>query len=395
MFRKKSYFLFILFIYLSLLIPLFSSTGDDSRQNEPRLTFLIVGGTDGVAKRFGDLNQLRALLNDEKRSACEKIFLALAEKPLSQEEIVKSVDLSTEMVRDVLTMLESLNMISEIDEKWTATLPVITDQEMAVLRKALSPLAERIAETISVFVPQINRVYEEYRLTTDPVWDRMAHLFIDNFLLDASFLRKLDNAEKERGINQHYSEKQKILPAFFLETGENFTNFGCNSYSFSEEGNNRRIFVFVLHGTLFDRIQIRVNKYGRNPDFSSALFKITPKAERTDLTLAEKEILEDLEWIKKERVLVPVLKGNIRKHLTPLFMQAAESAAEVVFENFIVILEAYEKSPYSNYLDGSGDYIQYVYHFLMYASIEELIEKGFLPTVPKPVPGYFGAFILY
>lgn len=76
-------------------------------------------------------------------------------------------------------------------------------------------------------------------------------------------------------------------------------------------------------------------------------------------------------------------------------MQAAESAAEVVFENFSVILEAYEKSPYSNYLDGSGDYIQYVYHVLIYASIEKLIEKGFLPAVPKPVPGYFGAFILY
>lgn len=256
MFSKRSYFIFILFIFLSLLIPLFSSIGDDSLQNEPRLTFLIVGGSNSVAKRFGDLNQLRALLNDEKRSACDKILLALAEEPLPQKEIVTSTDLATEMVRDVLTMLESLDMISEIDEKWTATLPVITDKEMVALRKALSPLAERIAETISVFVPQINRVYEEYRLATDPGWDRMAHLFIDNFLLDASFLRKLDNAEKEKGIHQHYSKKQKILPAF-LETGENFTNFGCNSYSFSEEENNRRIFVFVLHGTLFDRIQIR------------------------------------------------------------------------------------------------------------------------------------------
>jgi hypothetical protein len=90
-----------------------------------------------------------------------------------------------------------------------------------------------------------------------------------------------------------------------------------------------------------------------------------------------------------------MIDSRIRAPLTPLLAKAAESTAEVVFENFNVILDAFEGSPYSKFLDGAGDYIQYSYHVFMYLTIEKLIQQAILPAIPKPLPEYFGTYVLY
>jgi len=367
-----------------------------SQQEENRLTFLIVGGREGSIKRFGDISMLRQLFySKEKRRAAEQFLLTIAQKPLSKEQILKQSRLSTEEINDVTTFLQSLNMIALKDNMWTTTLPVITGQEMITLRKNLSPLADKIALDVSSFIPQIKNIYAQNRIASDPEWDEMAHLFISYFLLDISFLRFLRMSENKKGIRQYYSERQNILPAFFLELGKNFTNFGCNSYSFSNDEKSTKVYVFVLHGTLFDRQRILVNMYENNPDFASALFKLIPQAKIQSFSDGEKKIFKALNWMDKDEVLVPVMDGSIRKYLMPAVSKAAGTAAEEVFENFNVILDAFKNSLYSKFLDGAGDYIQYCYHVLMYLSIENLIQKGLLPPIPKPTPEYIGIYVFY
>lgn len=382
---------------LILLLPLTHVKNlSASHQEESRLSFLIVGGRKGAVKRFVNISNLQKLyLSKEKREIAEKFLLAIAQQPLSKEQIIKQSHLSSEEYDEASSFLLSLNMIAPIDNKWATTLPVITDQEMLALRKNLSPLADKIALSVANFIPEIKSIYEQNRLPSDPELKKVSHLFISFFMMDISFLKFLRRLENKKGIRQYYSEKQNILPAFFLEIGENFTNFGCNSYSFINNKKNKRVYVFVLHGTLFDRIEILVNKFEKNPDFSSALFKLLPKAGSPPMSNSERKILETLGWMEKDKLLVPVLDISARKHLSPILSKAAEIAAEEVFKNFKVIMDIFEKSPYSKFLDGAGDYIQHCYHILMYLVIEKLIKKGLLPPIPKPVPGYFGTYITY
>ena len=331
----------------------------------------------------------------EKKKLAENVLLSIARQPLSKKQTMQQSGLSEDEFEEISSLLLSLNMISSRNGIWATTLPVLTGQEMAFLRQKLSPLADKMAESASSSIPQIKNLYDQNRLSSDPEWEETAHLFISYFLLDTILLRSLSAQEEERGHSQHYSDEQKIIPAFFLETGENFVNFGCNSYSFLRDEKKRRIFVFVLHGTLFERIQISVNKYENNPDFSSALFKLIPQEETPSLSEKEVKILEDLGWLEQDKFRVPMIDSRIRAHLTPPLAKAAENTAEVVFENFNIILDTFWDSPYSKFLDGAGDYIQYSYHVLMYLTIEKLIHMGVLPAIPKPFPEYYGTYILY
>ncbi len=391
--EKPDLFLLILFLFFSV----FPSTARQSPQQEQSgLTFLIVGGRDGFIKRFGEVTPFRQIFySSDKKKLAEKMLKSIACQPLSKEQIIIQSGLSEDEFEEISSLLLSLNMISLKNDTWTTTLPVLTGREMAVLRQKLSPLADKMAEASSSSVPQIKNLYDQNRLLSDSEWEETAHLFISYFLLDTFLLRSLITLEEKRGFRQHYSEKQKIIPAFFLETGENFTNFGCNSYSFKGKENSQNIYVFVLHGTLFERIQISLNRYEKNPDLSSALFKLILTEEKPSLSDQESKILDDLGWLEQDKLKVPMINSRIRAPLTPPLAKAAESTAEVVFENFNIILDTFRDSPYSKFLDGAGDYIQYSYHVLMYLTIEKLIQQGILPAIPKPLPEYFGTYVLH
>ena len=385
-------FFFIIFLLFSS-VPL---TARQAQQDQDKLTFLIVGGRDGFIKRFGEIYPYRQLFySSDKKNMAEKVLLSIACQPLSKEQIIIQSGLSEDEFDEISSLLVSLNMIFSKDATWATTLPVFTSQEMAVLSQKLSPLADKMAEAASSIVPQIKNLYDQNQLSSDPEWKETAHLFISYFLLDIFLLRSLSALEKKKGFRQHYSEKQKIIPAFFLETGENFTNFGCNSYSFKGNEKNQSIYVFVLHGTLFERIQISLNRYEKNPDLSSALFKLIPQEGTPSLSDQEIKILDALGWLENKELKVPMIDSRIRTPLTPSLAKAAERTAEAAFENFNVILNAFENSPYSKFLDGAGDYIQYSYHVLMYLTTEKLIQQAILPAIPKPLPEYFGTYVLY
>ncbi len=388
---------FLSFFIISLLFSSVLLTARQAaQQDQDKLTFLIVGGRDGFIKRFGDVTPYRQLFySPDKKKMAEQVLLSIACQPQSKAQIIIQSGLTEDDFEKISSLLLSLNMISSKNGAWTTSLPVFTGREMTALRQKLSPLADKMADVTANSASQIKDLYDQNRLSSDPEWRDSAHLFISYFLLDTFLLRSLSQLEEEKGFRHYYSEKQKIIPAFFLETGENFTNFGCNSYSFKGNENNQSIYVFVLHGTLFERIQISLNKYEKNPDLSSALFKLIPQEGKPSLSDKEKKILENLEWLENDELKVPMIDSRIRASLTPPLAKAAESTAEVVFENFDIILDAFNESPYSKFLDDAGDYIQYSYHVLMYLTIEKLIQQGILSSIPKPLPEYFGTYVLY
>ncbi|MFO7867307.1 MAG: hypothetical protein R6V02_10945 [Candidatus Aminicenantes bacterium] len=67
--------------------------------------------------------------------------------------------------------------------------------------------------------------------------------------------------------------------------------------------------------------------------------------------------------------------------------------AESVFSNFTVFIDSFNDSPYSQFLEGAGDYIQACYHTLFALIIDILIEKQILPPPPQPVPDSFAVYI--
>ncbi len=187
------------------------------------------------------------------------------------------------------------------------------------------------------------------------------------------------------------SEDQKTLPAFFLERGGNFTNLGCNWYSYQEDGAKREI--SVLHGNLMERVDIAMNRYRGNSAFSAALFKITPGGGYSSLSGMEIEMFQDLGWLGEERLLVPVVNAAAIKPVLPLLEKVANEMAEVVFSDYSLILDAYRSSPYSSFLEGAGDYIQVCYHALLSLVVEDLLQENIIPPIPSPVPEHFGAYI--
>jgi hypothetical protein len=384
--------LFFVFISLSVL----GWTAQTSSAMRPRLSFLIVGGREGLIKRFGP-DYLKIYGRSEKTAAAESFLLAIAEKPLNKEQISVQSHLSLEQIEEIASLYLSLNLITPKNESWATTVPVITDRQMEALVKNLSPLAEKIAMNVSRSIPQIKNAYDKHHSANNPDWEKVSHLFIDFFLMDSNFLSLLEKFEAQKGFRRQYTEKQNILPAFYLELGNNFTNFGCNSYFYENKEKTRGIIVYVLHATLFSRTNILVNQYDDNPDFLSALFKLPTQASSGFLQFSEneKEILDALGWKVKEKFLVPVLDNDLLKHLQPLLKKAAWSAAKTVSENFDLIISTFQDSPYARFLDGAGDYIQYCYHALMYLTIANLIQKRFLPSVPTPIHEYFANYIVY
>ncbi len=78
----------------------------------------------------------------------------------------------------------------------------------------------------------------------------------------------------------------------------------------------------------------------------------------------------------------------------PVMEKIGAAAAPVVLDNHSVILKAFDRSPYSWFLRGRGDYVQACYHVLFSLVVEQLAETGVLPVIPERVPEYSGVYII-
>jgi hypothetical protein len=378
---------------LALLLTFLSAApalGQDHRE-PTRLSFWIVGRGGETAIRFG--TDLGSTLADERRDT-EPILLCIAERPLSADAIAARTKLSRARVLGLLARLQALHLVKEEDKaRWVTTIPVITDGQTKRIRKSLTPMARDVARKVAADAPALTASYESVKSTTDPAWQDIAHLVIDTFLVDGSFRQAVDRLELERGIHQrYYNHDQEIIPAFFLERGEHFSTFGTNGYVFENGGEQRQ--VYVLHGAVLKRYDIRMGSHERDPVLSAALFRLTPAGGTESLTRNEMETLRALGWIEKEHLQVPVIQAKTVKALMPLVEKIGADAGNVVFHEYSGIIKAFDHSPYSRFEHSGGDYIQACYHVLFDLVLEQLAATGVLSAFPRPAPEHFGVYII-
>ena len=356
------------------------------------LSFWTVGGgSTSWTARFGTAPSRFYEEFGKDKAARNAFFMALAENPRNKRQISRMSGLPESKVEELISRFQSIKLITKAKQKWAAAIPVITDKQAVAIRDSLAPMASLVAEAVKPHGSDMEALYDKEKTSSDPPWDDIAHFVIDKCLVDGTFHSAVVRLAPGDIYLAHCSEDQKALPAFFLERGENFTCLGCNWYSFQEDEAKREI--SVLHGNLMDRFDIAMNKYRANSAFSAALFKITPAGGYSSLSGPEIEMFRDLGWIGNERLLVPVVDAAAIKLIMPLLQELGKEMAEIVFSNYPVILDAYQDSPYSTFLEGAGDYIQVCYHALLSLVVGELVQKNVIPPIPKPVPEHFGAYI--
>ena len=385
---------FFKFIPLILMICLFScSNSDNSVKNRKEFTFWTVGSGD-INARFGtkihqELDRLR-----ENRGQLDEFLFAIAEEPLTKNQIQERSGLTQSQVEYFIANLDSCNIIKKFNQnRWATTLPAITDNQMKMIRKDLSPMANSVAQFLKKETHRIRTLYDKVKSPLDPSWEDISHLIISKLIIDGTFHVNLNRLRRESDVSEPDSRKMSVMPAFLLQIGENFLNFGCNWYKFNEGDDQRE--VYVLHGAVLDRYDIAMNKYRGDQHFSACLFSISPDGGIDFLKDREKEMLRDLDWISGDRLLVPIVKAGTIKSLLPALENTGRDAAEVAFAKFTDITDSYNKSTYSKFLDNDEDYIQVLIHSLFGLTIEHLIRSGTVSPVPETVPESFGVYFVF
>lgn len=382
------------FITLSILICL-SSCGDSghSGSSPAEFSFWTVGSS-SINARFG--TEIYDVLDSMRGNTgqLDQFLFAIAEEPLTIDQVREKSGLTQSQVEYFIANLDSCNFIKKYNQnRWATTLPVITDNQMKIIRKDLAPMANSVAQFLNKEIHQIKMLYDEVKSPIDPSWENISHLIIDKFIIDATFHRNLNRLKRESDVSEPDNMKMSVIPAFLLYRGENFSNFGCNWYKFNDGDDQRE--VYVLHGAVLDRYDITMNNYVKNKDFSASLFNISPEGGIDSLTNQEKEILRNLDWISGDRLLVPIIKASTIKSLLPVLENIGRDAAEVAYAKFTDITESYSKSTYSKFLDNKEDYIQVLIHSLFGLTIEQLVRSGTVTEVPETVPESFGVYIVF
>jgi hypothetical protein len=369
------------------------SNSGDSVKNHEEFTFYTVG-SGGIGARFGTnvyqvLDSLR-----ENTGQLDEFLFTIAEEPLTMNQIRERSGLTQSQVEYLITHLDSCNIVKKYDQnRWATTVPVVTDNQMKIIREDLTPMANCVAQYLKKETHQIKTLYDEVRSPLDPSWEDVSHLFISKFIIDGTFHSHLNRLKRERDVSGSDNREISVIPAYIRRKGEYNSNFGCNWYKFIEGDDQRE--VYVLHGAIFDRYGIKMNKYRGDQYFAAGLFKISPEGGIDSLTDQEKEMLRDLNWISGDRLLIPIVKAATIKSLWPAMENIGRDAAEVAFAKFSDITDSYNRSNYSRFLDNDEDYIQVLIHSLFGLTIEHLVRSGTVSQVPETVPESFGVYFVF
>lgn len=366
-----------------------------SQTNEPtseaaEVNFWTVGSGGGTVRFGKDFVSIFQEI-DKDKAALSAFLLAVAEQPQDEKQIARMTSLPPSKIETLISKCRSINWIKEEKGRWATTVPVITDRQVILIKERLTPLALSLAERVKVSVQEFKSRYVKEREASDPSWNEVAHLVIDKLLVDGTFHGAIEDLEEEKTGQEFYTKDQKILPAFFLEHGEHAANFGCNWYRFEHDDALREI--YVLHGTLLNRIEIPMNKYRGDPAFSTLIFKVSPMGECGDLSQPELEVFKGLGWLDGKRLEIPIVHAGTIKAFLPLLEGTGKEMAEIVFRDYSVFPDSFKKSPYAKFVDGEGDYIQACYHILFSMVIDKLVEERIIPSVPKPVPDSFAVYM--
>lgn len=364
--------------------------GAQGHQAVPELSFWVVGSS-GVPARFGP--DLYPTLGADK-PVVDRLLLALAEQPQPENQLRVRTGLDRAQLEATLARLAAVHVVArDGGGRWATTVPVMTDRQMMRLREVLTPLARAVARKIDAASAELIALYDRVKSPGDPPWESVSHLVIDKFLIDGAFHSAIVQGEEERGFRRYYSQTQQILPAFFFGQGEHFSTFGTNWYPFARNDSQRA--VYVLHGSALRRQHIRMNAYRQDPVITQAIFAVGADGEIDSLSEEGKNGFRALGWIKGAQLLVPVVQARTIKALLPRVEEISRDAASVVLDDFSVMVDAFDSSPYARFLNGGGDYLQVCYHTLFGITIEQLMDVGVVPPLPDPVPEAFGVYIVF
>ncbi|MBN1270777.1 MAG: hypothetical protein JXB26_00770 [Candidatus Aminicenantes bacterium] len=392
--RKKLYAVILPGFFIGLVCLVCCKNFSHSQKNYTELGFWTVG--DGINERFGTnihqtLDKLRG-----NTSQLDEFLLTIADQPFTKTQILERSGLTPSQVDYLITNLVSFRLIKKDNQgRWATVLPVITDNQMKTIREDLETMAENVARHLQKEIHQMITLYNRVKSPPDPPWEDINHLFVDKFIIDGTFHRSINNLrlEQKSEIREPDEKQQTTSEAFFFEYGKNFSTFGTNWYAYNEGGDQRD--VYVLHGALFDRYDIAMNKYRGDEHFAAVLFNITPEGGIHSLTHQEKVMLQDMDWISNDRLLVPIVKAETIKRLWQAIEEMGKDAAEVAFSHFTDITDSYKKAPHSKFLDSDEDYIQVCIHVLFGLIIEHLEKNGVVSPIPHPAPESFGVYVVF
>ncbi len=388
------YRLFRIVLILSVLIILiFGSRGFPQSSNSPEFRWWTVG-SGGVKERFGeDFSQvMRQLDTGKEKLNC--ILLTIAEKPFTEEQIIERTGLPGLQVSELISKLNSINLIKKDNhDRWATTVPVITNIQMKDIKEKLFPMAENAANYLKKEMTQLKSLYDRSKTQLDPSWNSITHYLFDKLIIDGSFHRSINNLEKSRTKRENENLQQTGIPLFFFELGSNYSSLGSNWYAFKK--NNKQREINILHGPVFNRHNIPMEKYRKSREFRTAYFKITPDGGIDDLNKSEKKMFAELGWINTKFLLVPIIKNTTILPIMAELTRMGKEAADIAFGHFKVIIDSFENGPYSKFLDGNMDYIQVCYHILFGMVVERLIKNGVVPEIPNPVPESFGVYFVF
>lgn len=331
---------------------------------------------------------------DSVKSELNRFLYAIAEMPLSKEQIIQRTGLPEEQASSLISDLSSIKLIRKFDRnRWAATIPIITNDQMKAIKKSLHAMAEKTAAYLKSESLNLRAMYQNRKTSQDPPWEEMTHLFFCKLIVDATFHRNMNilNHHRKKRTTEGITPDGSSL--FFFEMGADYTSLGCNWYGFKENG--RRRDIYFLHGPVYRRYSYPVEKYRRSKDFSSAYFKISVEGGIGSLTENEKTMFQELGWTDHNKVRVPIVKNTSVKPLLPAFNNIGKKAADIAFGHVDDMIDQYETGPYSKFLEGSKDYIQVNLHILFGIVAERLIDDGVVSEVPDPLPSYFGVYFVF
>jgi len=352
------------------------------------LTFYIVGMGRKVRKRFsGNLSKILSSIY-ESDAGYRKIILSLIDKPLPLEEIVKKTGLNVDECKLYLKDLTRSKLLRERNGVFSNVIPCFDTKNMKKLSKKAEKITGGMVEVAEEYVNELAHEWEKNG--KDWSWGQVSHFFIDMFVLDILFLRAIKSLEKKNGVWEKRTTGQRVVPAFFIEQNKDYQIFGVNTYITKK--------LVILHGSIFEREERELIKLFESRKVWQAVnrLKVSRKVFELDEEIAK--LMLEFNWIEKENgeyhLTIPVIHAKEIERFIPKMAEASVSIAEKAIEHYPKIIEMYEKSPYALYLEGPGDFIDYIYHVMMLKTILKLMRKGLLPKIPKPTPWNVGVYLL-
>ncbi len=150
--------------------------------------FLCVGKGSRLKSRFR-VPPDELLIKDEHRM----VMFALADAPLTLEELCAKLGMKRDAVESVLKTLVNANLVKRICGKYATTIPVISNKKAKLIAEYLEEPTAHIVDVLERRIGHLKAAYSKTRLSKSFMWSDVAHIIVDALLMDLSFLNCTTN----------------------------------------------------------------------------------------------------------------------------------------------------------------------------------------------------------